>query len=662
VLLLLVLVLAPPSAAHAQASNPAALVLLRESVWAGPDRPLDLRLRLENTTDERLGDLSITLSVETPTRSRAEYDQAMSSPQPRIAVVSFPHPIPGSIAPGASRRIEIRQPLTGLSESALYPVRLDLFSSLTPVATLRTPMVYLVQTPKLPLQLTVTWVLWEPLQLLPSGVLGPGPIAADIAPGGRIEQTLEAIRSGPLPADVAVSPVLLDELQMMSRGYRAATASGTGSTPVRVGTGSAADAARVLDELRSVAADKGVQITALPFADPSLPALLHGGLSAEIQPLMQRGDQEVARVLGQPVTASLMRPPFSEVDTPTMGRLARLGVSTVVLDPDVAPPPPDLTFSPPPVANLAAFPHPVNAIAPDPLLAQDMTTWAAQDPAVLAAQLAAGEIATIYLETPGTPHRGVAVVFPERTPEAGRFLQAFAQAVHRAPWLTPATASTVAGDVRSGQPPVHVRPRALHSFPAGYASRYRAARNSLLQFESSVLNAAALDARMRTDLYYSIGGSAVRDVPTGESFMTAVTSSVQHVLGKVRPPPAGAPVTLTSRSGTIPFTVANDSIYPIRMVVRLIASSQLTFLHGNRQTVTIQPRASRLLSFTVQTRTTGRFPVSVQLYTPAGLQITESQMIVRSTAYNRVALVVTLGAALFLMAWWGRRFLPRRTS
>ena len=661
-LLLLVLALASPTTARAQSSNPAGLVLLRESVWTGPGRPLDLRLRLENTTDAPLGDLSITLSVETPTRSRAEYDQAMSSPEPRIAVVSFPHPIPGSIAPGASRRIELRQPLTGLSESALYPVRLDLFSSLTPVATLRTPMVYLAQTPKLPLRLTVTWVLWEPLQLSPSGTLGPGPITADIAPGGRIEQTLEAIRSGPLPADVAISPVMLDELQLMSRGYRASTGSGTASTTVRAGTGAAEDATRVLGELRTLAAEKGIELTALPFADPSLPALLHGGLNAEIQPLMQRGDQEVARVLGQPVTESLMRPPFSELDTPTVGRLVRLGVSTVVLDPDVAPPPPGLTFSPPPVANLAALPHPVNAIAPDPLLAQDMATWAAQEPAVLAAQLAAGEIATIYLETPGTPNRGVAVVFPERTPESGRFLQAFAQSVHRAPWLRSASASTVARDIRAGQPPVHVRPRALHSFPAGYAARYRSARNSLVQFESSVLSASSLDARMRTDLYYSIGGAAVRDVPTGLSFMTAVTSSVQHVLGKVRPPPAGAPVTLTSRSGTIPFTVENDSVYPIRMVVRLIASSQLTFLHGDRQTVTIQPRASRLLSFTVQTRTTGRFPVSVQLYTPAGLQITESQMIVRSTAYNRVALVVTLGAALFLLAWWGRRFLPRRTS
>ncbi|HXY73023.1 MAG TPA: hypothetical protein VEM41_10795, partial [Actinomycetota bacterium] len=93
-----------------------------------------------------------------------------------------------------------------------------------------------------------------------------------------------------------------------------------------------------------------------------------------------------------------------------------------------------------------------------------------------------------------------------------------------------------------------------------------------------------------------------------------------------------------------------------------VSASQLTFPHGNRRTITIAAHGSQFLSFAVQTKTTGRFPVSVQIFTRAGRQIAETQMIVRSTAYNLVALVVTLGAALFLLAWWGRRFLPRRMS
>ena len=44
----------------------------------------------------------------------------------------------------------------------------------------------------------------------------------------------------------------------------------------------------------------------------------------------------------------------------------------------------------------------------------------------------------------------------------------------------------------------------------------------------------------------------------------------------------------------------------------------------------------------------------------AGDTIAEATMVIRSTAYNRVALIFTIGAALFLLLWWGRRFLPRR--
>src|SRR5437016_1091150 len=80
-----------------------------------------------------------------------------------------------------------------LTLPALYPIRMDLLSSLQPVATLRAPMVFLTQQPKLPLALTISWLLWEPLQVLPDGSLGPGPIEADIAPGGRLDRTVRAI-------------------------------------------------------------------------------------------------------------------------------------------------------------------------------------------------------------------------------------------------------------------------------------------------------------------------------------------------------------------------------------------------------------------------------------------------------------------------------------
>jgi hypothetical protein len=71
---------------------------------------------------------------------------------------------------------------------------------------------------------------------------------------------------------------------------------------------------------------------------------------------------------------------------------------------------------------------------------------------------------------------------------------------------------------------------------------------------------------------------------------------------------------------------------------------------------------SKPLLFHVRAKTTGRFPVQVQIQTPSGRPLRAAQLVVRSTAYNLVALIITIGAAVFLLAWWARRFLPRKTA
>jgi hypothetical protein len=62
----------------------------------------------------------------------------------------------------------------------------------------------------------------------------------------------------------------------------------------------------------------------------------------------------------------------------------------------------------------------------------------------------------------------------------------------------------------------------------------------------------------------------------------------------------------------------------------------------------------------VELKTTGEFPVQVELLAPSGRPISDTTIAVRSTAYNRFALVITIGAAVALLALWGRRFLPSR--
>jgi hypothetical protein len=662
-----VLVLLMPWPASADTGAQASLTLLQQSPWNGPTTPLDLRLRLTNTGDVPLSDLSFSITVETPTISRGEYADAMRSTAPRTAVVSFPFPEPGiTIAPGAARAFRFQQSLAALSTTALYPIRVDLLSSLQPVATLRTPMIFLTEQPKLPLAFTTSWVLWEPLQIRPDGGLGPGPIENDIAPGGRLDRTVQAIAAGPPNVGVAVSPVLLEELRMMARGYRAID--GQRVRVVPKGQGGSADAARMITAIAQLGKRKGTQMSAMPFGDPSLPALSRAGLGTQVGVLMQRGQREVSDVLGVQPALHVLRPPQSQIDTPSAGRAARGGARVLTVDGGQIPPPPGLKFSPPPDAPVVAGARTINAVVPDPTLAHDIATWigeptrGAPQLSALAARYALGELATIYLETPGTPHRGAAVLFPERTPADPFFLRDFAELVQESPWLQPMNPSVLVRSIPTQRTPVKLAPEIGPSFPPGYAASFGTAQEALTRFRTTVRGATVLADRLADDLLLSLSGAAVRNVPVGTDFLSYVNDSVHHVLKDIQAPPTGHMVTIPSLRGTVVFTVKNGTRYQTKIVVRLVPHGQLTLPKGDQLTVILQPGETHLVQMPVQAQTTGRFPITVQILAPQGGLIAQSQLIVRSTAYNRLALFVTAGAVVFLLVWWGRRFLPHKPA
>jgi hypothetical protein len=142
------------------------------------------------------------------------------------------------------------------------------------------------------------------------------------------------------------------------------------------------------------------------------------------------------------------------------------------------------------------------------------------------------------------------------------------------------------------------------------------------------------------------------------AFLTAARAAVSSEFAKIQPPDERSVITLTSRSGVIPLTIRNEADYPVNVRVAL-RSPGLEFLGGSSRDVTLEPPGESF-SFPVRAQTTGRFGVAIEVQTPDGDPIASSKIVVRSTAYNRVALVLTIGAAVFLAMWWGRRFLPRR--
>jgi Family of unknown function (DUF6049) len=650
----------PPARAQDQPS--VQMRLVAQSVWNGPRVPLRLTFEATNGGDASLDDLSVVLSIEVPARSRSEYSLSLREDTTLLSASLFSQK--GSLLPGQTRTFSLRQSLDALTlrgESVLYPLKVQLLSRDVPVGALRTPMLFLVERPQVPLDLQWTWVFAAPLQYRPDGVFLRGALESDVMEGGRLESMAGALEAlGPKAADVVMSSVLADELERMKRGYRI-LGEGDSVRTVAKGTGPAAAAEQLLDTLSRIAGRPTTELLAYPLGDPSLPALVGSGIGKDLPVLLHRGEALTTSSLGVTPRRDVVRPPYSQLDVATTNRLRTLGARTLLIDADyLVPSPTPAKFTPAPVVQLVGGRKPMAAVIPDALVMARASAYPG-DP-TLAAHVALGELATIWLEFPGTPNRGASLLFGEAATLDPRFLPALSSLVGRSPWLRPVTArELVAVTLDREQRPIPNR--AYPHFSPDYLSHLLFARAAVTQFGQTAEGAKPLVDRLQTQLLLADGGGFVSDPFRGRLFIDSAYEVVQQTYKRVVVSPGL--VTLTSRQGNILVTLRNSTDYTIRVRIVLIADRRISFVKGESRKITLPP-LQRTLTFAVRAETTGRFPVKVRIQTPGdpGIPqtITETEVLVRSTAYNRIALVLTIGAALFLLGWWGRRFLPRRRS
>ena len=76
------------------------------------------------------------------------------------------------------------------------------------------------------------------------------------------------------------------------------------------------------------------------------------------------------------------------------------------------------------------------------------------------------------------------------------------------------------------------------------------------------------------------------------------------------------------------------------------------------------PPRSTTVRFTVETRSTGTFPLTLRVTSPDGaLPLQQTEVKVRTTFFvNNVGLFLTVGAVLFLAGWWAHDIRRRRRA
>jgi Family of unknown function (DUF6049)/Glycosyl hydrolase family 57 len=653
----------PVRPASAQEDATVLMTLLEQTPYATPDRPLQLRVAVENETDLRYGELTLALGVYSAVPSRSEYAQAVES-DPVSAIHFRTFPVPGPLEAGQSRNLDVGLErlgfLTDRADNALYPVTVELRSNDVRLATLRTVLVFIADSPKVPLDVSISFVLDHPLRVHPDGTFLDDSLEDAVRPGGRLDVIVSALEAEPIEVTLALSPVLLEQLQAMRDGYRRVGASGIEEIapdhPV------ADSAGRLLDRIREIARLFTTEVVALPYASPSVPALVRAGLEDDLVRQVERGRAAITGILGVEPVSSVFRPPGSSV---TPGALPVLAdtlradgtVDALLLDADVLPPPEGLQFTPNGLAQLEIdAEQTLPAITPDPGV--EARTIVEVDPR-LRAQWTLGELSAIYFEQPSLP-RAVALLFDEGDAPGFSFLRPLLRGIRaeeEAQWLRPVKASRLLETPAEEEPDVRQLDPSLRSgsLPPSFLGELPSAKDALASLASMAEQPDLIQQLERLVLVAEARSFAGED-DLRLAYLRALRQGVGAEFDKVQPPQASS-ITLTSRRGLIPVTLHSEAGYPVTLEVTL-RSSRLEFLGGGSQEVTLS-RPSQRFDFPVRAQTTGRFPVDVELRTPDGARIATSSIVVRSTAYNRVALVVTIGAALFLALLWGRRFLSR---
>ncbi len=536
-------------------------------------------------------------------------------------------------APSDSSRVRLSLPASG--NAGVFPVRLQLRESesgrvlddfVTEVVAIRRRATG--ATPSEPLQVAWLWNVAAP-PIAPTGAVTPR-FTADLAPRGRLGRLGAALGAiGDLAVTVVPNPATVDAL----------------------GTAAATDpnAATVLGSLRT--ASRSALALSGPYAILDGPSLLQARLTGPFAAAMTTGRSALESGLNAAVDPTIAG--VQPLDEPTLTELRRReGTTRIVVEPDAlaAADGPD-QFTPARPFRIDTAGGSFDALEVN-RLTSDLLTRTGPD--ALRAQQLVAALAVIALEQPNRT-RGVVINTPLLWNVALDRVLAVIAGLRDHPLLQGAPVSDLfriqAATTANSRPYTRtLAPAPVGSAPIS-ASEYAATERDIAAMASMIGTDQPIVGRLRAQLQLTL---ASRVPGTGPSVSRARVRQVDAAVGSITgavTTRASRSVTLTSRRASVPLSIENTARRPLKIRVSL-ASQKLEFPDGADQIVDLPP-GNTTMKFDVEARASGTFPVLVTVGSPDGrLDLQRARYTVRSSGVSGVGLVLTIGAGLFLAAWW----------
>lgn len=469
-----------------------------------------------------------------------------------------------------------------------------------------------------------------------------GPMAASIA--GQFEAGAAVLARSPAPVTIRAEVPAIEALAGGTARERAAVA-----------------------HLRQAVAsgDELLPGTDLPL---DVGELVSSGLTVDLASGLTTGDATLDGLLGVAPPTSTWA--FSgDVGSTSVGALAGLGAQEVAVpESDLSALPvtdQELTFAQP--TKLSIPGTDIRVVGADSELSERIGQAAAPGEAVLVADQVLAELAMIDLETPSVL-RGVVLMPPPHTALDPVFLSVLLAGLQDNPLLRAVPLHEIFQDVplaASGTTGPLVRQLAgpEETAPLGGVGQLQQALGVVSALGEVYGHNTSLVSGLSEDLVVSL--SSAFSGSRRASLIAGALQVARADLHKVHLP-SSVSITLTSGQGRLPVTLVSTADLPVHVLL-VLTSEQLRFVTahvnggrcssvnaGSEECELTLSRPTTPLQIPVVVRTPGAFPLLLEVETPSGEVLARSTDTVRSTAIGGVAVVLMVGAVLFLAVWWVR--------
>jgi hypothetical protein len=631
------------------------------------EQPMHARVRVVNGGRSDRDDLRIVAAVHRETIGRFAFQQAMDDD----VVGNIIHPFVADLDPvpgRGGRTVDLVQTADELGlarpgQDGVYPLRLQLLAGGEVADEVTTAIVVIPAHVEHPLSVALLLPLALPPQRDAEGVVTDRALLHSLGPHGSLAGTVAALTSAEdLGATIAVDPLTLRDTAELTDGFALREAG-----VVVVGPADSAAAERataLLAGLTDVVSRPGTEHLALPYGGADLVALVRTNQREVADRSLADAVTEVEAHTGARPTGQILLPPAG-LDTDTLEQVRGNGVTTVVLSEQWLRIGARGDRSPSPVRRLRAGRNATTVLVPDPWLEQPLSTSSVDGPAV-GAQRIIGELASVYFERPGTARRGLLLAPQPDEAVPSSLLAALAEPLSTTPIFSSVPMTTLVRATAPDETPValdypaEARQREL---PLTYMSLLAGARRALGSLSGVAEGDTAMAERFDRILMQS---SSVHyrgeDMAEGRALMRTVTDTIADIYGSVRVVD-NPPVTLTAVSGQVPVSVRSDAAIPLRVRITL-TSPRYEVEGGPTREVVLQPQTTEILTFGVRALSPGgTSPIQVVISDVEGtLDLARGRVVVRSTAFSIVGLVVVAGAGVFLIGWLLREVSRRRRT